>query len=160
VMERLVKKYEQKYKKARDEMDKWDALQFRLLNKFRNAMVIIERLKVLENSENYGVLNTLSHIEKKLPGKQIESLEAIFSSMQSTLNEFDRVVKSLEKIWRDSCHLLKGETLQPSVQQMQMRVGLRPSLSDCLDGLKSIYDMYHSEYLLKVSITSELSYDL
>ncbi|XP_057848676.1 uncharacterized protein At5g43822 isoform X2 [Cryptomeria japonica] len=145
VMERLVKKYEQKYKKAREEMDKWNVLQSRLLNQLQNAIAIIERLKVLEDSENYGVLNVFSHITMELPGKQMESLETIFASMQSTLDEFDRVVKSLEKIWRDSCYLLKGETVEPTVQQMQMRVGIRPSLSDCLDGIKAIYDMHHSE---------------
>lgn len=159
VMERLVKKYEQKYRKAREEMDKWDALQLRLLKQFQNAAAIIDRLKVLGDKENYGVLKGFSHITKELPAKQVESLEIIFISMRSNLDEFNKVVKSLKKIWQDGCHLLKGETLQPTLQQMQMRVGLRPSLSDCLDGLKALYEMHLSEYLLKVSIISALSYD-
>lgn len=159
VMERLVKKYEQKYRKAREEMDKWDALQLRLLKQFRNAAAIIERLEVLGDKENYGVLKFFSHIAKELPAKQVESLEIIFISMRSTLDEFNKVVKSLKKIWQDGCHLLKGETQQPTLQQMQMRVGLRPSLSDCLDGLKAIYEMHLSEYLLKVPIVSALTYD-
>lgn len=84
-MERLVKKYEQKYRKAREEMDKWDALQLRLLKQFRNAAAIIERLEVLGDNENYGVLKAFSHIAKELPAKQVESLEIIFISMRSTL---------------------------------------------------------------------------
>lgn len=85
VMERLVKKYEQKYRKAREEMDKWDALQLRLLKQFQNAAAIIDRLKVLGDKENYGVLKGFSHITKELPAKQVESLEIIFISMRSNL---------------------------------------------------------------------------
>ena len=41
--------------------------------------------QVLEDSENYGVLNIFTQITKELPGKQMESLETIFASMQSSL---------------------------------------------------------------------------
>eukprot|EP01018_Ginkgo_biloba_P015006 Gb_14654 [translate_table: standard] len=62
-----------------------------------------------------------------------------------TWGELDRVVKALEKISRDGFQLLKGEALQPTVQQMQLRVGLRPCLNDCLEGLKAISEMHHAE---------------
>ena len=69
------------------------------------------------------------------------------------------MVKSLKRIWQDGCHLLKGETQQPTLQQMQIHIRLRPSLNDCLDSLKAIYEMRLSEYLLKVLIVSSISYD-
>lgn len=45
-MEAMVKKFQQKYKRVRDEMGRWDELQSRLLSQFGNASSIIERLEV------------------------------------------------------------------------------------------------------------------
>ena len=45
-MEGMVKKYQQKFRKVRDETKRWDELQSRLLSQFRNASSIIERLQV------------------------------------------------------------------------------------------------------------------
>uniref|UniRef100_A0A2P2LKH3 Uncharacterized protein n=1 Tax=Rhizophora mucronata TaxID=61149 RepID=A0A2P2LKH3_RHIMU len=45
-MEALVKEYQKKFRKVREEMDQWDLLQSQLLSQFRNAVSIIERLQV------------------------------------------------------------------------------------------------------------------
>lgn len=47
VMEVMVKKYLQKFRKIRDEMNRWDELQSRLISQFRDASSIIERLPVV-----------------------------------------------------------------------------------------------------------------
>ncbi|KAG1361087.1 hypothetical protein COCNU_09G005500 [Cocos nucifera] len=71
--------------------------------------------------------------------------------------EFHSVVMSLGKIAHDGGQLLKGGSAL-TTQQMQLRVGIWPSLADCLDGLKSIHEMYQSEYLLKSSVISSLTW--
>lgn len=58
--------------------------------------------------------------------------------------EFYDIVRSLDKISRDSNQLLKGGSA-PIVQQMQLQIGIWPTLADCMDGLKSISEMHRSE---------------
>lgn len=52
-MEAMVKKYQQRFRKVRDEMDCWDELQARLVSQFRNASSIIQRLQVSPFLSNY-----------------------------------------------------------------------------------------------------------
>jgi hypothetical protein len=62
--------------------------------------------------------------------------------------EFHRIVLSIEKIHGDSRQQIKGGSGKPSAKQLQQRIGIKPSLADCLDGLMVLYDMHHSEYEL------------
>ncbi|KAJ8618357.1 hypothetical protein MRB53_014543 [Persea americana] len=156
-MEMMVKKYQQKFRKVRDEMDRWEQLQSRFINQFRNASSIIQRLPMLGDSKNYGELAGVHGLKEVLLGKQMESLGSIFCSMRETLKEFHIIVMSLEKIVRDGNQLLKGGSMQPTTHQMQLRVGIRPSVEDCLDGLKSLHEMHHSEYLVKSSAFEALT---
>jgi hypothetical protein len=159
-MERLVRKYEQSFRRAKDEMTTWATLQSRLLKQFENAAAILERLPVLVDSANYGVLAREDSMEmaRDLPAAQVESLEVLFKSMANSLGQLKRVRNSLEKIWRDGQQLLKAEK-HATPKQLEQRVGPRPSLQDCLDGLHSLYQMHHDEYSLKVALVSALSYD-
>ncbi|KAK7815435.1 uncharacterized protein CFP56_001564 [Quercus suber] len=120
-MEAMVKKYQQKFRKVRDEMSRWDELQSRLISQFNGASSIIQRLQ------------------------QLESLEVIFLSLKRTMEEFHGIVFSIEKIHRDGRQQVKGGSNQPSAKQLQLRVGVKPTLADCLDGLMVLYDMHHSE---------------
>ncbi|XP_010266218.1 PREDICTED: uncharacterized protein At5g43822 [Nelumbo nucifera] len=156
-MEMMVKKHQQKFRKVKDDMSRWDQLQSQLLAQFRNASSIIERLQVLQEPKNYGVFTCISGIREEVLGKQMESLETIFLSMKKTIEEFHSIVVSLEKILRDGRQLMKGGSISPSTKQMQLRIGIRPSLFDCLEGLRIIFEMHYSEYLLKSSIVSALS---
>lgn len=61
--------------------------------------------------------------------------------------EFHAIVLSLEKLHRDSGQLIKGGSSQTSLKQLQQRIGLKPSLADCLDGLKIFHDMHFAEYV-------------
>jgi hypothetical protein len=54
----------------------------------------------------------------------------------------------IEKIHRDSRQQIKGGSGKSSVKQLQQRIGIKPSLTDCLDGLVVLYDMHHLEYEL------------
>ncbi|GMP46249.1 hypothetical protein CsSME_00014477 [Camellia sinensis var. sinensis] len=62
-MEGMVKKYQQKCRKVKEEMSRWDELQTRLLSQFRNSSSIIQRLQVIQNPKNYGALKCIAGIE-------------------------------------------------------------------------------------------------
>ncbi|CBI40736.3 hypothetical protein VitviT2T_026899 [Vitis vinifera] len=156
-MEGMVKKYQQKFRKVRDETKRWDELQSRLLSQFRNASSIIERLQSIQNSKNYGTLKCIDGIGDAVLRKQMESLETILLSLKKTLKEFHGIVLSLEKIVRDGRQLVKGGSVKLTMKQLQQRIGVKPSLADCLDGLSLLHEMHQSEYLLKSSVVSALS---
>ena len=71
--------------------------------------------------------------------------------------EFHGIVLSLEKIVRDGRQLVKGGSVKLTMKQLQQRIGVKPSLADCLDGLSLLHEMHQSEYLLKSSVVSALS---
>ncbi|XP_058198194.1 uncharacterized protein At5g43822-like isoform X3 [Rhododendron vialii] len=137
-MEGMVKKYQQKFRKVKDEMSRWDELQSRLLSQFRNASSIIQRLQLIQNPKNYGALKCVGSIEDAVLRKQMESLENILLSMNKTMQ------------------LVKGGSVQATPKQLQQRIGIKPCLADCLDGLSHVYEMHQSEFLLKSSIVSAL----
>lgn len=156
-MEGIVKKYQQKFKKIKEEISRWDKLQSRLISQFKNASSIIERLQILQDSKHYGNLNSVGGIEAAVLRKQMESLQTILLSMQKTLEEFRGIFLSLEKIHSDGKQLVRGGSNQLTVKQLQQRVGVKPALADCLDGLMILRDMHNSEYVLKISLVSALS---
>lgn len=45
-MEAVIRKWQKKFRKGKEEMEKWEALQVRWASLFRNASSIIERLQV------------------------------------------------------------------------------------------------------------------
>lgn len=47
--------------------------------------------------------------------------------------------------------MLKGGSSQPSSKQLNQRVGVKPSLADCLDGLLLLHEMHHAEYETNLS---------
>lgn len=145
-------RYQRQFRKIKDEMDKWDGLQNRLLSQFRNASSIINRLQVIRNPKNYGGLKCVEGIGEAVLRKQMESLETILLSTNKTLEEFRGVVSSIEKIHRDGRQLVRGV----STQQLQQRVGVKPTLADCLSGLERLHEMHNSEYRLKSEVVSKL----
>ncbi|XP_012073629.1 uncharacterized protein At5g43822 [Jatropha curcas] len=155
-MESIVKKYQQRFRKVREEMDKWDHLQSRLLSQFINASSIISRLQVIRDSNNYGNLSGVDGIVDAVLRKQMDSLETILLSMNKTLEDFRSIVLFLEKMYKDGRQLVKGGPNQLTTKQLQQRVGVKPCLADCLDGLMILHDMHRSEYLLKSSLVSAL----
>ncbi|KAI6688493.1 hypothetical protein NL676_025321 [Syzygium grande] len=156
-MEAEVRKFQQKFKRVREEMDRWGELQVRLVSQFRNASSIMDRLQVIRDGKNYGALKSVGGIGEAVWTKQMESLEGTLLSMRKTMEEFHGVVMSLEKIHRDGKQLVQGGSWQPSVKHLQQRVGVKPCLQDCLDGLMILYEMHCSEYFLKSSVVSALS---
>ncbi|CAK7346011.1 unnamed protein product [Dovyalis caffra] len=158
-MEGLVKKYQQRFRKVREIMDEWEELQSRLIEKFRNASVIIERLKVIQDGNNYGNLKSVDGIVDAVVRKQMESLQTLLLSMNKTLEEFRGLVLGIERMNRDGRQLVKGGggSNQLNAKQLRQRIGIKPCLADCLDGLIILHDMHQAEYLLKSSIVSALS---
>ncbi|CAI0381645.1 unnamed protein product [Linum tenue] len=157
-MEGMVKNYQQRFRRVKDEMERWEALQSRLLSQFRNASSIVDRLQAIQRSANYGPLNSINGVKDAVFRKQMESLGAIFRCMNTTLEEFHLIVLSLEKMHRDGKQLVsRGSALAITTKQLQLRIGVKPSLAYCLDGLLSLHDMHQSEYVLKSSVVSALS---
>ena len=62
--------------------------------------------------------------------------------------QFHAIVLSLGRIHRDVRQMVKGGSSQLSVKQLQQRVGVKPSLADCVDGLMLLQDMHCSEYVI------------
>ncbi|KAI7739027.1 hypothetical protein M8C21_030560, partial [Ambrosia artemisiifolia] len=149
----MVKKYQQKFKKVKDDMDRWDDLQARLISQFRNASSIIGRLQLLEDPKNYGCLKNIDNIKDSIFGKQMESLQRIMLSMNKTLEELNIIILSLAKAFRDAKQQLKGGSIQFSTKQLNYRIGVKPSIADCLEGLRLLHEMY----LLKSSVISALA---
>ncbi|KAK8627874.1 hypothetical protein V6N13_135471 [Hibiscus sabdariffa] len=149
-MESMIKKYQQKFKKAKGDMSKWDDLQSLFISHFRNASSIIARLQIIQNSENYASLNSVGGIGVAVMQKQMDSLQTILLSMKNTLEDFRAVVLSLEK-------LAKGSSNQINKKRLQHRIGVKPTLTNCIDGLVLLHEMHLAEYLLKSSLVSALS---
>ncbi|KAK9130471.1 hypothetical protein Sjap_010958 [Stephania japonica] len=156
-MEKLVKKYQQKFNKVKDEMERWDQLQSRLLLQFRNASSIIERLPVLQDRKNYGVLKQVDGAREGILAKQMLSLEAILHNIKMIIEEFHGIVMSLEKVLQDGRQLVKGGSMLLSEYQMQLPVGIRPSVAYCIEGLRTLHEMHNDEYRLKSSIVSAVT---
>ncbi|GFP84781.1 uncharacterized protein at5g43822 [Phtheirospermum japonicum] len=155
-MESIVKKYQQKFKRIKDEMCRWEELQSRLIIQFSNASFIIQRLQVIQDSRNYGALKCVDGIEHVVLAKQTESLQTILTSMNKTIDEFHGVVFSIHKIVRDSKQLVKVGSSQLPAKQLKQHVGIKPTLAYCLDGLRLLEEMHRSEYHLKLSVVSAL----
>ncbi|CDP11407.1 unnamed protein product [Coffea canephora] len=156
-MESMVKKYQQKFRKVKEEMGRWEELQSRLISQFTSASAIIQRLQLLQDSKKYGALQCVQGIQDAVLAKQLESLQTILLSMNKTLEDFRGVSSSLEKVVRDGRQLVKGGSAVATAKQLQQRVGVKPSLADCLEGLRLLSEMHHSEYLLKSSVISALA---
>ncbi|KAL0352521.1 UNVERIFIED_CONTAM: hypothetical protein Scaly_1640800 [Sesamum calycinum] len=116
----------------------------------------VDSEEVIQDSRNYGALKCVEGIENAVLAKQMESLQTILLSVNKTMEEFHGIVSSLEKIVRDSRQLVKAGSSQPTAKQLKQRVGLKPTLADCLDGLRLLEEMHRSEYLLKLSVVSAL----
>ncbi|KAK9100352.1 hypothetical protein Scep_023782 [Stephania cephalantha] len=144
-MEKLVKKYQQKFNKVKDEMERWDQLQSRLLSQFRNASSIIERLPVLQDHKNYGVLKQVDGAREGILAKQMLSLEGILHNIKMIIEEFHGIVMSLEKVLQDGRQLVKGGSMLLTQYQMQLPVGIRPSVADCIEGLRTLHEMHNDE---------------
>ncbi|MQM17378.1 hypothetical protein Taro_050353 [Colocasia esculenta] len=155
-METLVRKYQQKYRKAREELARWHELQSRLLSHFDNAAAVIERLEVLRNPKHYGGLTCVDGIREALLGQQLETLERTFGIMNDILKQFHSIVLALDKMSKDGSQLSKSGST-PSA--LQMKIGIKPTLAECMDGLNIIHEIYQSEYLLKSSLISSLTWN-
>lgn len=141
----------------KNEIDNWEELQTRLMSQFANASFIIQRLQVIQDSKNYGALACIQGIEDAVLAKQLHSLQTTLVSINKTLEEFHSIVLSFEKIVRDSRHQVKCGSTRPTMKQLQQRVGIKPCLADCLDGLSILCEMHQSEYHLKSAVVSAIS---
>ncbi|KVI07443.1 Pentatricopeptide repeat-containing protein [Cynara cardunculus var. scolymus] len=123
----------------------------------RNISPDLQTINLLEDPKNYGSLKNLDNIKDAILTNQMESLQKIMLSMNKTLEELSSVVYSLAKTLRDAKQQVKGGSVQPSVKQLHQRIGIKPSIVDCLEGLRLLHEMYQSEYLLKSSLISALA---
>ncbi|XWS50700.1 hypothetical protein CRYUN_Cryun12cG0109100 [Craigia yunnanensis] len=87
----------------------------------------------------------------------MDSLQTILLSMKNTIEEFCTVVLSLEKLQHDGKQLAKGCCNQMNRKQLQPRIGIKPSPTNCIDGLMLLHEMHLAEYVLKSSLVSAVS---
>lgn len=59
--------------------------------------------------------------------------------------EFRAVVLSLDKLQRDGKQLAQGGSNQMNRKQLQQRIGVKPSLKNCMDGLMLLHEMHLAE---------------
>ncbi|KAK8468584.1 hypothetical protein PHAVU_006G060400 [Phaseolus vulgaris] len=45
-MESIVKKFQSKFRKVREEINRWDEFQYCLISQFRNASHIVDRFQI------------------------------------------------------------------------------------------------------------------
>lgn len=155
-MEALVKKYQQKFRRVKQEMGQWDELNSRLLSQFSAASAIIQRLQVIQDPKNFASLKCVEGIQDAVLVKQMESLTVIFASMTKTMEDFNGVVRSLGKLSHDGVQLVQGGSSLSKSKQLQQRIGAKPSIVECIQGLRVLHEMHESEYRLKLSIVSAL----
>ncbi|KAG6420197.1 hypothetical protein SASPL_116717 [Salvia splendens] len=155
-MESIVKKYQRQFRKIKDETSRWEELQSRLISQFSNASSIIQRLQEIQNLQNYGTLRFVEGIEGFVLGKQMDSFQTILLSINNTMKEFGGIVSSVEKVVRDSKQLPKVGSAQMNAKQLKQQIGVKPTLADCIEGLRLLEEMHRSEYLLKLSLVSAL----
>ncbi|CAN7027316.1 hypothetical protein BRARA_F03784 [Brassica rapa] len=153
-MEAVIRKWQQKFRKAKEEMNKWEALQVGWVSRFSKASSIIQRLEAIQNPGSYGALRCVKGIEDALLQKQMDQLETTLLSMRNDLEEFRGCVLTFEKLRREGSQLLK---MEQSKRRIEERIGVKPCIADCLKGLSLLYEMHQSEYHLKMSILSALS---
>ncbi|WVZ94538.1 hypothetical protein U9M48_040418 [Paspalum notatum var. saurae] len=143
-METVVRKVQRRVSKAREDMDRWDDLNTIILAQFSNASAIVSRIQMLRENKNYGPLLGVPNIIEDLVGKQLERLEQIFFSIRETLEKFNGVVKDLNKALHDTSQMVRGGSAL-TAKQMQLQVGILPTISECLDGLRTLCEMHQDE---------------
>ena len=64
--------------------------------------------------------------------------------------EIRGVVLTIEKMYRDGRQLVKGGggSNQLNAKQLRQRIGIKPCLADCLDGLMILHEMHQAEYVM------------
>ncbi|CAH2046565.1 unnamed protein product [Thlaspi arvense] len=144
----------QKLRKAKEEMEKWKSLQVVWVSRFSNVSSIIQRLQEIQNPGSYGALRCVKGIENAVMQQQMENLKTLLLSMRQILEEFKGCVLTFEKLRRDGSQSLKVETSKKRVKE---RIGVKPCIADCLEGLSLLYEMHQAEYHLKSSIFTALS---
>ncbi|KAG0550175.1 hypothetical protein BDA96_01G316600 [Sorghum bicolor] len=149
-MEVVVRKVQQRLRKAQEEMNQWDDLNTHLLSYFSNAGTVISRFQALGEDKNYGPLRGVPNIREDLVGNQVEVLELIFVNAREILEKFNGIVKALNKALHDTKQMVRGGSAP--AKQMQLRVGILPTIAECLDGFQTLCEMHQAEFTLKSSI--------
>jgi len=67
------------------------------------------------------------------------------------------IVRALNKALRDTNQMVRGGSAL-TAKQMQLQVGILPTIAECLDGLRTLCEMHQAEFALKSSVISLLTW--
>ncbi|GKB62100.1 RNA cyclase family protein [Tanacetum coccineum] len=102
-MEAMVNKYQQKFKRVHDDMDRWDNLKSRFVLQIRNASSIIKRLQD-QNSVAFSIVKAYRDAKQQLKGgfvlisvKQLNNLIDIKPSLADRLEGLRLLYKCINQ---------------------------------------------------------------
>ncbi|KAK9098348.1 hypothetical protein Syun_025393 [Stephania yunnanensis] len=79
------------------------------------------------------------------PNKPITDSHPTHTRVCHPPEEFHGIVMSLEKVLQDGRQLVKGGSMLLTEYQMQLPVGIRPSVADCIEGLRTLHEMHNDD---------------
>mmetsp|Transcript_29090 Transcript_29090/g.81988 ORF Transcript_29090/g.81988 Transcript_29090/m.81988 type:complete len:242 (+) Transcript_29090:139-864(+) len=81
----LLPAFRKLYRRAGDELETWETLQMTGESQLSTITNVLERLPVLREEENFGLLRGIEGLPEKVLAKQLVVLEGLFKSLRGSM---------------------------------------------------------------------------